>query len=592
MKHLLLFISVVFGVALTADAQFNIPPVTGVMCADCGAANGENHRPSCKWYEGSSDDDDNSTSTPSTSQTPSAPKPSTHLRDYTPQKTEAELRAERERQRAREEEERRQEAARIHEAYLRIPAAEREMYESIKEQERGDYRVCSVSGKGMGVWKKSSDGTAWHYPPHYERIWMMDGSTATMQLKSTKKWGVEDVEEHETIIDYEYDEVKYYPELSSLFLNKRDEYSRNHWVLFSGIGIITNYDGYDFDFQDVELKDNPYRAYCQLQDGRWLILNNIDKYPEDPLGITISRVVDSVEDHKVYLDGHYQDCLIVSEPDDDGKVQFGLMTTDGELFSDINYDKIEKMGPFSNYVKVWKDGKCGVLELVSNRDADDGKTYYGFMETIAPKYDMFKTEHLMLAKDPKTYTYCIVGNEDKYALTLADVEKPVTLPTIYTAAEVERFAPRLFSEGKKTTPVREDVDNDYKAFCETRAINVLQRLNSATDKDEAVYQAHQDLKEEKLQKDYLTIQHELHRRDYKLGRYDKARQAYEVQTAWGTVMLPVPQSDAEGVKKAWKGAVQDMTIRPALQLNQDTYRPVVAGISALVNGKVYGVEKP
>jgi hypothetical protein len=592
MKHFMLFISAVFGVAMTAAAQFNIPPVTGVMCADCGATNGEPHRPSCKWYEGSSDDDDNSTSTPSTSQTPSTPKPSTHLRDYTPQKTEAELRAERERQRAREEEERRQEAARLHEWYLSLPADRREMLEGHEEQERGNYSVHSVLGKGMGIWKKNSDGTAWHYPPHYERIWMIDGSRATMQLKTTKKWGVENVDEHETIIQYEYDEVKYYPHLSTLFLNQRDQYSRNHWRLFSGDGVWENYDGFDFDFQEVILKDRPYRAFCQLQDGRWLILNNIDKLSEDPLGLTISRVVNSVEDHKVYLDGHYQECLIVSEPNDDGKVQFGLMTTDGELFSDINYDRIEKMGPFSNYVKVWKDGKCGVLELVSRRDNNDGKTYYGFYETIAPSYDMFKTEYLRLPKDSKTYTYCMVGSDNRYALTLADVDKPVTLPTIYSAAEVEQFAPRLFAEGKKATPVREDVDNDYKAFCENRAINVYQRLNSATDKEEAVYQAHQDMKEDKLLKDYLTLQHELHRKDYKLGRYDATQQAYEVKTAWGTVMLPVPPSDAEGVKKAWKSSVQDITIRPMLQLSPETYRPVVSGISAIVNGKVYGVEQP
>ena len=589
MRHLLPFILSVFGVAMTAHAQFNIPPVTGVMCADCGAKDGAPHRPGCKQYEGSSDDEDESTPTPSTSQTPSTPKPSTHLRDYTPQKTEAELRAERERQRAREEEERRQEAARLHEWYLSLPADRREMLEGHEEQERGNYSVHSVPGKGMGIWKKSGNGTTWHYPPHYERVWMVDGSTATMQLKTTKKWGVEDVEEHETIIQYEYDEVKYYPELSSLFLNKRDEYNRNHWRLFAGDGVWETYDGFDFDFQDVILKDSPYRAYCQLQDGRWLILNNIDKLSEDPLGMTISRVVNSVEDHKVYLDGYYQECLIVSEPDDDGKVRFGLMTTDGELFSNTNYDRIEKMGPFSNYVKVWRDGKCGVLELVSRRD--DGQTYYGFYETIAPSYDMFKTEHLRLPKDSKTYTYCMVGSDNRYALTLADVDKPVTLPTIYSAAEVEQFAPRLFAEGKKTTPVREDVDNDYKAFCESRAINVLQRLNAATDKEEAVYQAHQDMNEEKLQKDYLTLQRELHRKDYKLGSYDATRQAYEVKTAWGTVLLPVPLSDAERVKKAWKSTVQDMFIRPTLQISQDTYRPMVTGITALVGGTVYGEEQ-
>ena len=500
------------------------------------------------------------------------PRYSTHLRDYTPQQEH-------------------QSDYNWLEEYYSIPAAKREMYEAHLEQIKGDYRVCSVSGKGMGVWKESGDGTVWHYPPHYERIWMIDGSRATMQLKTTKKWGVEDVEYKETIIDYEYDEVKYYPGLSSLFLNQRDEYSRNHWRLFSGQGVWETYEGFDFDFQDVILKDSPYRAYCQLQDGRWLILNNVDKMSEDPLAITISRVVNSVEDHKVYLDGHYQECLIVSEPNEEGKVQFGLMTTDGELFSDCNYDRIEKMGPLANYVKVWKDGKLGVLELVARRDNDDGKTYYGFIETIAPKYDMFKTQHVRIAKDPDTYTYCVVGNAGKYALTLADVDKPVTLPTIYTAAEVEQFATRLFTEGKKRTPVREDVDTDYKTFCENRAINVLQRLNTATDKDKAVYQAHQDLKEEKLMEDYLVMQRELHRKDYHLGKYDKARQAYEVKTAWGTVMMPVPQSEAASVKKAWKASVQDMTIKPAIQLDPVTNRPIISDIKALVNGKVYGLKE-
>lgn len=563
-----------FGLSMTANAQFNIPPAGDPVCADCGGKDG--HRPGCKWYEEDETEEESSPQpstpqrppTPSTPK-PSTPKPSTHLSDYTPQQEHHNNNWLQE--------------------YYSIPAERREMLEAHLENFHGDYSVYSVPGKGMGIWKKSSDGTTWHYPPHYERVWMLDGSTATMQLKTTKKWGVEDVEYKETIIDYEYDEVKYYPELSSLFLNKRDEFNRNHWKLFSGDGVFETYKGFDFDFQDVILKDSPYRAYCQLQDGRWLILNNIDQQSNDPLGITISRVVNSVEDHKVYLDGHYQECLIVSEPDDEGKTRFGLMTTDGELFSDINYDRIEKMGPFSNYVKVWKDGKCGVLELVSNKS--DGKTYYGFYETIAPQYDMFKTQHIKLAKDPDTYTYCIVGNDNKYALTLADVDKPVTLPTIYTAAEVEQFAPRLFSEGKKTVPVKEYVDNDYKTFCENRAINVLQRLNKATDKEEAVYQAHQDMKEEKLRKDYLHIQHELHRKDYQLVKYDSARQAYEVKTAWGTVMMPVPQSEAASVKKAWKASVQDMTIKPALQLNPMTNRPVISDIKALVNGKVYGSQE-
>ena len=527
--------------ALVATAtRAQIPDPGDPVCAYCevNLKTGEDHKRGCPYYSEPADEEESSSttsppspSTPKPSATPSKPttttstqQPSTHLHDYTPQQEH-------------------QGNNNWLEEYYSIPAAERERIEAHFEQARGDYRVYSVPGKGMGVWKESSDGTAWHYPPHYERIWMIDGSRATMQLKTTKKWGVEDVEYKETIIDYEYDEVKYYPGLSSLFLNQRDEYSRNHWRLFSGQGVWENYDGFEFDFQDVILKDSPYRAYCQLQDGRWLILNNLDQLSNDPLGITISRVVNSVEDHKVYLDGHYQECLIVSEPDEEGKVRFGLMTTDGELFSDINYDRIERMGPFANYIKVWKDGKCGVLELVARSDNNDGKTYYGFIETIAPKYDMFKTQHVRIAKDPDTYTYCVVGNAGKYALTLADVDKPVTLPTIYTAAEVEQFATRLFTEGKKRTPVREDVDTDYKTFCENRAINVLQRLNTATDKEEAVYQAHQDLKEEKL---------------------------------------------AASVKKAWKASVQDMTIKSALQLDPVTNRPVISDIKALVNGKVYG----
>ena len=87
------------------------------------------------------------------------------------------------------------------------------------------------------------------------------------------------------------------------------------------------------------------------------------------------------------------------------------------------------------------------------------------------------------------------------------------------------------------------------------------------------------------------MQRELHRKDYHLGKYDKARQAYEVKTAWGTVMLPVPQSEAASVKKAWNATVKDMTIKPALQLDPVTNRPVISDIKALVNGKVYGLKE-
>ena len=89
-------------------------------------------------------------------------------------------------------------------------------------------------------------------------------------------------------------------------------------------------------------------------------------------------------------------------------------------------------------------------------------------------------------------------------------------------------------------------------------------------------------------KDYLFSQTQQRQNELKLGKYDEAKQAFEVKSPWGTISLPVPKDEAESVKKGWKSSLSDHTIRPCLQLNPDTYRPVMWNVQALVNGKYYG----
>ncbi|MBR5027834.1 MAG: hypothetical protein IKX51_01310 [Bacteroidales bacterium] len=579
---LLSFFAFIATVPSISMAQIPTPP--DPSCASCGVnlRKNEPHKPWCEYVKAAQSHDDEQTSsqptTPKSQPKPQAkPKPSTHLQDYKPS---AEATAAERKRKEREEYQRLYRNGEISYEYM-------EMNLSDVIDFRGNYSTHNVAGKGMGMWfhdpdanYKTSMNKNWHYSPHYERICFMKGERAAMQLKTTKKWGVENYEKHENLVNFEYDEIKYFKEsyekYPAFFLNQKDELGRDRWYLYDGNDFPV-----EFPFKSVELKSESgdYRAYAQTLGGDWYLITG---FRQAPGNLNIFGPFKEMSENTLCT---YSKHLIVSKIDNDGRIRYGIISLDGQVLYNFAYDKIEHSpSSLANYVKVWKNGHLGVLELMTMK-GQDGKEYKRYVESIEPKYDMFKTTRVWVSKLSRSYQYCVVGNNDRYALTLGDIYEPITLPTIYTITEVENFAERFFTESNNSKPLKEDKDMDYKQFCEVRAINTYKELKSKAITAEDVEEM---LNENRLTRDYLYKQTEIHRKDLKLGKYDEAKQAFEVKSPWGTISLPVPKDEAEDVKKNWNKGISDYTIRPCLQLNPDTFRPVMWNVQALVNGKYYG----
>jgi hypothetical protein len=577
---LLSFFAFIATVPSISMAQIPTPP--DPSCASCGVnlRKNEPHKPWCEYVKAaqSHDDDDEQTPTQPTTPKPQAkPKPSNHLQDYKPS---AEATAAERKRKEREEYQRLYRNGEISYEYM-------EMNLSDVIDFRGNYSTHNVAGKGMGMWfhdpdanYKTSMNKNWHYSPHYERICIAKGERAVMQLKTTKKWGVENYEKHETLVNFEYDEIKYFKEsyerYPAFFLNQKDELGRDRWYLYDGNGFPV-----EFPFKSVELKSesSDYRAYAQTLGGDWYLITGFQQAPGN---LNIFGPFKEMSENTLCS---YSKHLIVSKMDDDGRIRYGIISLDGQVLYNFEYDKIEHSpSSLANYVKVWKDGHLGVLELMTMK-GQDGKEYKRYVESIEPKYDMFKTTSVWVSKLSRSYSYCVVGNNDRYALTLGDIYQPITLPTIYTITEVENFAQRFFTESNNDKPVKQNKNDNFKQFCETQAINLYKALKSKAVTPEYVKEM---LDEKRLTKDYLFSQTQLRQTELKLGKYDESKQAFEVSSPWGTISLPVPKEEAEGVKKGWKSSLSDHTIRPCLQLNHETFRPVMWNVQALVNGKYYG----
>ncbi|MBR0072647.1 MAG: hypothetical protein IJP95_02300 [Bacteroidales bacterium] len=579
MKRIIL--TALLGFITTTYAQIPTPP--DPSCASCcvNLRKNEPHKPWCEYVKAaqSHDDDDDDEQTPTQPTTPkpqAKPKPSTHLQDYKPS---AEATAAERKRKEREEYQRLYRNGEISYEYM-------EMNLSDVIDFRGNYSTHNVAGKGMGMWFHDQNANykiemnkGWHYSPHYERICIAKGERAVMQLKTTKKWGVENYEKHETLVNFEYDEIKYFKEsyerYPAFFLNQKDELGRDRWYLYDGNGFPV-----EFPFKSVELKSesSDYRAYAQTLGGDWYLITGFQQAPGN---LNIFGPFKEMSENTLCS---YSKHLIVSKMDDDGRIRYGIISLDGQVLYNFEYDKIEHSpSSLANYVKVWKDGHLGVLELMTMK-GQDGKEYKRYVESIEPKYDMFKTTSVWVSGEG-SYSYCVVGNNDHYALTLGDIYEPTTLPTIYTITEVENFAERFFTESTNSKPVKQKKDDNFKQFCENQAINLYKELKSKAVTPEDVKEM---LDENRLMKDYLFSQTQQRQNELKLGKYDEAKQAFEVKSPWGTISLPVPKDEAESVKKGWKSSLSDHTIRPCLQLNPDTYRPVMWNVQALVNGKYYG----
>lgn len=586
---LLSFFAFIATVPSISMAQIPTPP--DPSCASCGVnlRKNEPHKPWCEYVKAaqSHDDDDEQTSSQPTTPKPQAkpqakPKPSTHLQDYKPS---AEATIAKWKREEDEEYQRKYRNGEISYEYLERHLAKVEDFEY--SSNNSSYSTYYVAGKGVGMWffdatanNKTEMNKGWHYSPHYERICFMKGERAAMQLKTTKKWGVENYEKHENLVNFEYDEIKYFKEsyekYPAFFLNQKDELGRDRWYLYDGNDFPV-----EFPFKSVELKSESgdYRAYAQTLGGDWYLITG---FRQAPGNLNILGPFKEMSENTLCT---YSKHLIVSKMDDDGRIRYGILSLEGQVLYNFEYDKIEHSpSSLANYVKVWKDGHLGVLELMTMK-GQDGKEYKRYVESIEPKYDMFKISRVWVSKLSRSYSYCVVGNNDRYALTLGDIYEPITLPTIYTITEVENFAERFFTESNNSKPVKQKKDGNFKQFCETQAINLYKELKSKAVTPEDVKEM---LDEGRLMKDYLFSQTQLRQTELKLGKYDETKQAFEVSSPWGTISLPVPKDEAESVKKGWKSSLSDHTIRPCLQLNPDTYRPVMWNVQALVNGKYYG----
>lgn len=565
--------------AVVVEAQIPVPG--DPVCAFCGVdlKSQQPHKRGCPYYEEPADEEEES----KPQQTTPKPKDPKKLKDVKPaqEKPARDTRAE---------------LIRDYEEMYRKGWASYDCLEMVKSEyltsnddsyrnfdNHRNYQVYRVPGKGYGVWCEDSKDDEpllknWYYAPHYERIVMTDGGRAAMQLKTTRKWGVENVDTRETMVNFEYDEVKYvqsYQKKSVFFLNQKDELGRDRWFLHDG-----NDFPLDFPFKYVNVEGgilSPIRAYAQTLGDEWYFISGFEHVPGN---LTVKGPFRHIVENDIAHKSH----VIASQVDANGRERYGVMNIDGRVLYDFEYDMIEKSSSaFSNYCKVWKDGHVGALELQS-KTGPDGKTYYRYVESIKPQYDMFKSARAWSSKQSRGYNYCVVGRQDRYALNTGEVDMPIALPTIYTLNEVETFAPRFFTEGSDSKPLKEMVDNDFKQFCEIRAINLYKQV-----KADALTpgEVEQQMDEGRLVTDYLRNQSIVHQKKLKLGKYDEAKQAFEVSSPWGIVSLPVPKSEAETVKKAWKDGVADNTIQPSLQLDRDTNRPVLLDVRALINGKVY-----
>mgnify|MGYP006916036685 CR=1 FL=1 len=144
----------------------------------------------------------------------------------------------------------------------------------------------------------------------------------------------------------------------------------------------------EFPFKSVELKSeiSPYyRAYAQTLGGDWYLISGFQK---DPGNLNILGPFKELSENTICSNTKH---LIVSKIDYDGRERYGIMNLDGQLLYNFEYDKIEHSpSSLANYVKVWKNGHMGVLELMSMKGRD-GKEYKRYVECVKPQYDMFKT---------------------------------------------------------------------------------------------------------------------------------------------------------------------------------------------------------
>lgn len=575
-----LFICICLAGAMTAKSQIPVPP--DPVCAFCGVdlKSEEPHKPGCRYYSPPQEEEEE------------APKPSTKLEDYTPKQETKPTQTQQTPTTTTTTN-----SKPVHYPWMDTP--------EYKEYQNGKYygdlyysgrtrcQVIEVAGKGQGVWTTNyynkegrNVGPHWLYSPRYLRIYTAGWNRAVMQLKITEKWGVEDLRNVETVVDYEYDEIMTFNKgdgVIKLALNRKDPNGHNNWVFYDGENLLSLS---DHEIEElVPLRSSKgYGAgvLARQSNGEWMIFNT------ETGEITATKLTDvkrmSIEDANR--------STVMASVDINGKRQYGIFNGDGEQLFPFEYDNIMEKTGVSPYLVTYKNGKCGLIkrrtEYITNQYGN--RTHVDKLtEFIEPRYDHFKQSNLLTTVLQQARQYYMVDNNGQYGFLYVDEKWDISTPTFYSPAEVEAFAQRLFDNTEKPRNLKINRISDlkgtgsYKDFCMDMTIACYNEAGSYNNDPE---EAKTILSENNLKSRYLHLQ-EANHPQYILGKYDNARQAYPVQTHWGTVMLPVPPSEAKQVKKGWNSKKNDFYVKPWLDLDGN-YETVINHISVLVNGKTYG----
>lgn len=578
MMKRILTICLCLGAAMTTKAQF---PVSDPHCAYCGVnlKTGEAHKKGCEYYSAPEEEETS--------------KPSTSLKDYTPKQ---ETKPTQPQKPVTQQQPTSSSSYKpVHEPWMDTPEY-REYLNSEQIGSATDGIICEVPGKGQGIWTYSSYnkegkkvGSHWLYSPRYMRIYDVDNwhklHRAAMQLKTTQKWGVEDTEKVETVVDYEYDEVMTFNKgwgIIKLALNRKDANGHNHWIFYNGENLLS--------LSDHEIEELiPLRSsqgygagvLARQSNGEWIIFNTETGEVMATQLTDVKRM--SIEDANR--------STVMASVDINGKRQYGIFNGDGEQLFPFEYDNIMEKTGGSPYLVTYKNGKCGLIKRrteyitneYGNRTQVDKLT-----EFVEPRYDHFKSSNVLTKNLKAVKQYFMVDNNGQYGFLYADGKWDISTPTFYTPAEVEAYAQRVFdnvedySRGRIRTVSDVKGTGSYKDFCMDMTMACYMEADETMNPEEA----NTTLSEENLKSRYLNLQ-DANYTQYTLGKYDEARQAYPVQTHWGTVMLPVPPSEAKQVKKGWNSKKDDFYVKPWLDLDGN-YETVINHISVLVNGKSYG----
>lgn len=585
MKRISTFTLLILATSIFVAAQIpqaSNPTLVIEYCPHCGAIDhekGESHRSDCPYYYGSQQESEKpkpvtTTPTPKPKPTVSTPKPASSSPSS---------------------------SRKTPKAYSQLTAIEklwRDVYESQKDdyvsaedsKTRTDgvmgYSVVNFKNRGdRGLWKNTHNyQTTWYdydnnlhpgewlYQPHYQHIEMLGKTRAALQLK-TGKWGAENIEKRQTIVDYEYDEiksVKTYGDESfpHFFVNRKEPNGHNNWY-------AVNDDTIDLSvvYEEADIKRAPDGFNAIVKERADVATNpHPGKYT-----IWSSNHQKSFYDLESVKQTEYNYYDLSGRNPDDGRVYHGIV--DGQLNTIIPpvYDRINIM---ADHYQLIANGKMGI----ALREKPAGQYFSTITMAVPAEYDVAKIVNTNRTK------YALVGNNDKYAFYSLR-HKVQMLPEIFTPNEVQSIVKTCTGEygGLANDAYNAEGTGSFKQYVIANAINAYRDLNNGNITADRVRETEMSM--DNLKQDYLFRQQLNYESEARLGKYDKKAGTYTIKTHWGVTTVTVPEAEAKAFKEAWKRQDEDFAHKAWLDLDANN-NVVLRGIAVLSDGKVYGITQP